>query len=689
MKQCIFILIVLMGLTTGAKAQEDFRCITPEMNRTELENNPEARARRAQLEQFIDNYEEPAGQQREVYVIPVVFHIVHDNGSENIPYEQVEDAIRILNEDYRLINSDTTYIIDEFKQLATDSQIEFRLAKIDPSGNCTNGVTRTESHLTTNGGESIKDIAPGWPRASYMNVWVVRSIGNSVAGYAYYPGTVEDGRDGIVIGHTYVGSIGTGSTGGSRTLTHEVGHWLNLAHPWGHSNDPELASNCDIDDGIDDTPNTIGHTSCNLYANTCGSLDNVQNYMDYSFCGRMYTHGQGEAMRAVLNSPVADRDNLSTEANLIATGTLNPEEAEICAASADFSFDMSHGCEGISVQFTDRTYGTDSISTYNWSFQGGTPSSSQERHPVVTYDNEGFYDVELEVINPAGNDIYNVEKAISVYQPASGNTFPFHDSFESSDFPEGSGPGDDHYFETYGETGWQRSTNAATSGDHAMFIDLNNEPDKVKNAFITPAIQVDSLDFPLNVDFQMAYAQSQENNMDILKVYISADCGENWLIRYYKNGENLNTANTTHAYGTFYPQEDEWREENFSLSESMFDDPNSIRLKFEAESRGGNAMYIDDINLTSVSGFDKPSVQNNFSLYPTFFNKSLYLESEVYGKAVLSAYDISGKLLSKTNIKLTDQQNIAGYIPENHTGLVIIKIKTQNSVKVFKAIAAD
>ena len=105
-------------------------------------------------------------------------------------------------------------------------------------------------------------------------------------------------EDGIVIQHNYTGSIGTSNAYRSRTLTHEVGHWLNLRHPWGNSNNPGLAENCDEDDLVDDTPNTMGWTSCVLEGTTCGSLDNVQNYMDYSYCGRMFTLGQKDRMRA-------------------------------------------------------------------------------------------------------------------------------------------------------------------------------------------------------------------------------------------------------------------------------------------------------------------------------------------------------------------------------------------------------
>jgi hypothetical protein len=97
-------------------------------------------------------------------------------------------------------------------------------------------------------------------------------------------------------------------------LTHETGHYLGLAHTWGNTNTPELVSNCNLDDGIDDTPNYIGMKTCKLTQNSCvdGATpasywypndvqDNAQNFMDYSYCSTMFTNGQVDFMNNVLD----------------------------------------------------------------------------------------------------------------------------------------------------------------------------------------------------------------------------------------------------------------------------------------------------------------------------------------------------------------------------------------------------
>lgn len=130
--------------------------------------------------------------------------------------------------------------------------------------------------------------------------------------------------DAIVAIHGYVGSIGTGNNFVSRVLTHETGHWLNLQHVWGSTNNPGVACG---DDGVGDTPLTKGFTNCNLsnaIICTPGIKENIQNYMEYSYCCKMFTQGQRSRMHNALNSNVAGRDNLSSNANLIATGVINP-----------------------------------------------------------------------------------------------------------------------------------------------------------------------------------------------------------------------------------------------------------------------------------------------------------------------------------------------------------------------------
>jgi PKD repeat protein len=655
------------------------------MNERYLDNHPEARAERARLSDLIENYIKSKPREDQIYIIPVVFHVVHNYGTENISHEQIADGIRIMNEDFRLMNSDTSQIIDEFKAIAGDAQIEFRLANLDPWGNCTNGITRTQSFETSNGGEHIKEIAPSWPRAQYLNIWVVKTIPGGIAGYAYYPGTAGDGQDGIMIKHSYIGSIGTGT--GSRTLTHETGHYLNLAHPWGSTNEPEIGSNCNIDDGIEDTPNTIGNTTCDLYNVSCGSLDNVQNHMDYAHCSRMFTQGQGAMMRAILNLNASDRNQLWQESNLIATGVFNPEMAEICAPIADFSYDINSGCEGMTVNFTDYTYHTDSISSYSWQFEGGNPTNSSEKNPSINYQTSGVYDVSLTVTNPTDNSEKTVAQAIYVYPSESGFNVPFYDDLESENFPIAADfEAGNYYFIKQGVTGWVYTNEAGFSGQHSLMIDPRYEPYNIANSVVTPAILIDSTDFPLELQFKMAYSQQNTEDVDVLKAWVSKDCGESWTLQYYKSGNSLHSANYFNAYGSFIPDPTEWREESFGINETLFKHAENLRIRFEFTSKTGNRLYIDDIAINRYNSVPTNELSNEFSLFPNPADKKLNLKSQLTGKFKLELYDITGRLINKRVIHHVAVTDISQMIPKESTGVFMLKIVTESGTAVKRFV---
>lgn len=213
------------------------------------------------------------------YTIPIVFHIVHEYGSEDITDAQVINEVAILNKDYKKLNADTNQVIPEYKYLAADAEIQFQLATIDPNGNCTNGIEHIYSHLTNQSDDASK--ISGWPQNKYLNVWVMKTIGaNGVAGYAFYPSAIGTNPymltiDGVIILNDYIGSIGTSIALHSRALTHEIGHYLGLPHTWGNTNDPTIACG---DDGVPDTPITKGHSTCVLYDAVCDTTSESRRF---------------------------------------------------------------------------------------------------------------------------------------------------------------------------------------------------------------------------------------------------------------------------------------------------------------------------------------------------------------------------------------------------------------------------
>lgn len=525
---------------------------------------------------------------RSTYVIPVVVHIIHNNGPENIADEQVYDAVRILNEDFNKLNPDWPSVRPEFVDRVANVGIEFKLAKRDPWGNCTNGITRTVSALTYSGEYEMTQLIQ-WPRDRYMNVWVCANAGGA-AGYTYYPIWLDSWpeADGMVMRHDYLGSIGTSAPSRSRVWGHEVGHWLNLKHCWGDSNEPGSDENCFMDDEVEDTPLTRGWTSCFLGGNSCGSpLDNVENYMEYSYCARMFTNGQADRMIAALTSPIAQRNNLWQSATLAATGV--SEEGLLCEAR--FAHGATEICAGGSVSFRDESF--HGITVRNWSFPGGVPATASAAQVVVTYPEPGVYPVTLSVSDGSSGAV--VERpSLVVVLPATGEQVPLVEGFEGTAPLE---EGDWVVRNPDGDVTFAVTNAAAASGQYSLR--LVNGPERLgrKDDLVSTTFDLRNAD-SIHISYRYAFARRNGANEDRLRVYVSRDCGATWSLRQQLRAEQT-LATAGNVMGAFVPNADQWaRAEVTNISQAFRS--RDFRLRFEFESGGGNDLFLDDININGA-----------------------------------------------------------------------------------------
>lgn len=196
------------------------------------------------------------GIKRTKFIIPVVFHVIHNDGIENVDDELIIKQLEVLNKDFQLLNADTSIVDPAFKDLVGNCNFEFRLATIDPKGNCTTGIDHIKSFLTENSSTYSK--LNQWNRTKYLNIWIVKSFppiaNGEVLGRAYLPFAANGSlffADGVTV-------LAKEIVKSSRTLTHEVGHYLGLQHTFNSvSNDNKTGVDCG-DDGISDTPRTKG-----------------------------------------------------------------------------------------------------------------------------------------------------------------------------------------------------------------------------------------------------------------------------------------------------------------------------------------------------------------------------------------------------------------------------------------------
>ena len=884
MKRFVLALLTLALTSQWALAQQPLPCGTDLERARLIAEDPGYLAREAQLRQELNDLIRNSAVQRDddqVYRIPLVFHILHERGAENITNEQIIDQVNILNRDYAKMNADTSQVHPSFAGNIGKMDIEFRLATIDNLGECTNGIVRHRS-VETFRGESTSKLKP-WPRDQYMNIWVCDKILSGAAGY-FTPGGWSV-LDGIMILHNYVGSIGTSANFSSRALTHEVGHYLSLSHVWGSNNgvpDPGtttpwvMQSACG-DDDVEDTPRTRGWNFCaptvnsqrswadcehqpylgatyyfddvttgsgsvdpspvvaardtatdaitvnmtpfsahgvsansNVDANFAfsdwgtgapdgatqfsdltgsrdpnkyyeftlspmvthmtaidsfsfkwkrndtgprtfsvrssvnnynsdlplrsagaalvsiqggnigfyttdateqqfflvadppeagykdliapvtfriyawnaedasgtfemdevkvggnfGAIENVQNYMEYSYCSFMFTNGQRERARAALNSPANERNELWTDENLQGTGVADGFEV-YCAPLADFYAQVgtspatvaspfpAMSCTNADVRFVDnssRAFPTE----WSWTFQDGTPSTSNQRNPLVQFSTPGDKVVTLTVSNAQGSssktDIYAVQ--IGDASTAYG---PYLEAFENA------GLGDDPYpyiRENYDEnhTDFDRFNGG---GYESMGCAMLNSADRNPFDLIDPdnAGDIDDLISPIfnlvgaerRLSFRYAYSSSTnviEEVTEKLAVQYSLNCGANWVDM--PQGNNITgTELLTNGNSTLVPPQ-EWKTKTFNNFPSSILTPTTrFRWRFTSSEFSGN-LFIDDIFVGMPVGIEDLMLDGFISVYPNPTNDHFSLQ--VYGMDAAS-----------TEIMITDMRGAQVY----------------------------
>ena len=641
-----------------------------------------------------------------VYKIPIVFHVLHNNGVENISDEQIIDQLEILNRDFRLLNTDAANVQSAFSGMPSDVAVEFVLATKAPNGVCFKGITRTISSLSydgSNGSAQVTEVVNGndvyngqWPGNKYLNVFVVAEAGGA-AGYTYNPGSWSASQmgNGIWILHDYVGSTGTSSVQTSRAFTHEVGHWLNLSHTWGPNNNPGNASSCSSDDDVDDTPNCIGVTYCGLNVNSCNAVDpyfgidqkdNVENYMDYSYCSKMFTQGQADRMRDALQVQNTGRKNLWQAANLLATGADGSEY--LC--KAEFTSNKTAVCIGESIAFADDSYNV--VTGWNWTFESGSPANSTEQNPVVVYNTPGVYSVTLTATDGSNSDTEIKTAHIRVYP--SSTTLPFFEGFEN--YTTLSGLVNWEVFNGNSNNTYVIDNTVAHSGAKCVKVaNFGQTGSNIDELIAAPVdlSEVASNGAEVTLSFRYAYRKKTSANLEALKVFVTNNCGDSWVQRKTLSGNSLSTLTVSTSWAPSSAAD--WVTVHMInvTSEYWVD---NFRYKFRFEGNGGNNFYLDDINIylgspsdELVLGIAEAGTIEELALYPNPADQEVNLRFSVATpqNTAIQIVDITGKVVQTNSVMAAAGSNLVMMDTSKlAAGTYMMTVKTASAQKVLQFV---
>lgn len=548
-----------------------------------------------------------------VKMIPVVVHIIQQSDIEEISDARVKAQIDVLNEDFRHLAGTPGF------GAGVDTDIEFCLASIDPNGCPTTGINRVIAPALAWHDMADEAQLKGliqWDPEQYMNMWVPHVITGGILGYARFPQTLlnNPALDGVVINGGFFGR-GAGTPVSAydqgRTATHEVGHWLGLHHTFNGGCAGMSPADCDsLGDAVCDTPPTSNSNfGCPGPQNTCAESpvdadDQTRNYMDYTndLCMDLYTAGQADRMHFFLSTI---RTDLWSPANLAATGCDGSVSAG-CTPIAQFAAAPPFGCTGLAIQFTDLSAGP--ASSWHWTFQGGTPATDTVANPTVVYNTPGLYQVTLIVTNAFGSDTLVQQQYVNISAAAAP---PVAEGFESAPaLPAG-------WALVNGDNmgAWHASNLASTEGSWAMVFDNYTDSTYLQpDDLISHPVDLSS-PASAQLTFDRSYRKFNSFRPDVLQVLVSTDCGLSWDTAWSAFGDALTTVAGIYPSQPWVPASTaDWQTTTVNLQAWL--GHTNVRFKFRNISRGGQAIWIDRINLGELVDVPAGLPGTTLTVYP-------------------------------------------------------------------------
>ncbi|TND08270.1 MAG: putative glycoside hydrolase [Bacteroidetes bacterium] len=311
--------------------------------------------------------------------------------------------------------------------------------------------------------------------------------------------------------------------------------------------------------------------------------------------------------------------------------------APIAQATVD-KLSLEIYCSVDTFYFEDYSLLNHTGASWQWSFPGGSPSSSSLRNPKVVYATPGTYSAYLTVTDgnsQTSSDTLTV--TVSAYQLAT----QVQEGFQNSFPPPG------WFMEAAPNGGqWTLSTAAGGFGNSTQSVLFDNYNYDAQHDWADLRIGTNLVGMvnPL-LTFDYAYAEYGFPYSDSLQVRVSTDCGASWTTLYTKGGSQLATA-PANTSSTFIPAASEWQNDTIDLS--AYTSQSNVMIAFRNIGYWGQALYLDNINLNAPNGMNEPVSSAEAGLFPNpaAAGESLTLFGNPAETYRVTLFDASGKKIT-------------------------------------------
>ncbi|HXS38255.1 MAG TPA: T9SS type A sorting domain-containing protein [Flavipsychrobacter sp.] len=618
-----------------------------------------------------------------LFMIPVVFHVLHDYGAERVAEATINNALAAINSYFLKTNPDTNLIVKKFRPIIGNAHIAFKLAHTDPDGKPTKGIDYIYTYLSNNAWDQSK--LNQWPAQNYLNIWIVNSLEFtsstiSNAGYAYTPSMAQGAPayDGVLLVAQYMGKQAYDNQC--------IGRYLGLKDPCG-------TSYCEDADSIEDTPpckSLTGTCGVYLYDTSCHDTANVQNimYANGYACARMFTQGQATYMQSVLGQDIAKRDSLVSSPNLTNTG-VNLSEPDVPPV-ADFNVQNytaapHHSlsptlqvnyylCEHENFVFINHSW-NDTVSNLYWTFSNvAAIPTSTDSVVVNSFSEPGWVNVSLAATSNVGTD--TITKGLCVYVADTTNINPegYYEEFNPSKdvdiWPRFNYFNNNFKWSLSYKTGYYDNYCFEYTGfdDRPSPSNATGKAEGDFDDFFSPAFDLSQLATNANANLNFMYAGTFRTSnaaymTDKLEIDYSTDCNETWQQLTVLTGSNIGNNGTLNIpYAPLW--QGEWKLQSINLPADAKTKRTFFRFRYFPGGYDENGLpisnnfYIDRINISSwPAGVNTLLAEkNNVAVTPNPTKSDAYvvLKTDNNTLAQIKVTDITGRLV------YTTQQQVSG-----------------------------